>query len=656
MRRCYYSSHVYLVMLVRLLIALLFFSLSRLLFYLFNTQFFGDMDGIDLLEAFLGGMRFDISIVIILSAPFILMNTIPVPARSGKTWQLLALVSFYITNISGFALNMIDTVYFRFTSKRMTADIFSFIDAGEDDMMTLIPRFLIDFKWEFLSWVFLSMIFIWISSRIRLKKKKIKHGIRYYVINTILFLLTAFISIIGIRGGFQLRPFTIINAGEYTTAKNVSLVLNTPFTIVKSWGHIDLEEVSYFTDEETLIATYQPIHHPPTPNSPNSTNSTSSTSSTSPTSPTNIVLIIMESFGTEYIGALNGEGSKGYTPYLDSIISQGFAFKAYANGKQSIEALPAIVAGLPSLSGKPYITSAYGGNEINSMANLLKTKGYSSSFFHGGRNGTMGFEFFVGMAGFEAYYGKDEYGNDDDFDGNWGIYDDAFFDFFKGKLDVTEEPFLAAFFSLSSHHPYMVPEKYMGMFDKGTLDIHESIMYADYSLGRFMRQASHEEWFKNTLFIFTADHTSLSDDIAYQSREGIYAVPIVFYMPGKIDPEISSDIAQHSDILPSMLGFMSYDKPFLSFGNDLFDTTACRFSVNYIDGIYQLIKDGWSLLYDGKDVIGLYALDKPVNSRENEMYSNSDIADELVNFLKAIIQQYNHRLINNQLIIRAEDE
>ena len=641
MRRCYYSSHVYLVMLARLLIALLFFSLSRLLFYLFNTQFFGDLNGIDLLEAFLGGMRFDISIVIILSAPFILMNTIPIPARSGKTWQLLALASFYITNVSGFALNMIDTVYFRFTSKRMTADIFSFIDAGEDDMMTLIPRFLIDFKWEFLSWVFLSMIFIWISSRIRLKKKEIKHGIRYYVINTILFLLTAFISIIGIRGGFQLRPFTIINAGEYTAAKNVSLVLNTPFTIVKSWGHIDLEEVSYFTDEETLIATYQPIHHPPTPDSTNSTN---------------VVLIIMESFGTEYIGALNGDGSKGYTPYLDSIINQGFAFKAYANGKQSIEALPAIVAGLPSLSGKPYITSAYGGNEINSMANLLKAKGYNSSFFHGGRNGTMGFEFFVGMAGFDTYYGKDEYGNDDDFDGNWGIYDDAFFDFFKGKLDVTEEPFLAAFFSLSSHHPYMVPEKYQGMFDKGTLDIHESIMYADYSLGRFMRQASHEEWFKNTLFIFTADHTSLSDDIAYQSREGIYAVPIVFYMPGKIDPEISSDIAQHSDILPSMLGFMDYDKPFLSFGNDLFDTTACRFSVSYIDGIYQLIKDGWSLLYDGKDVIGLYALDKPVNSRENEMYSNSDIADELANFLKAIIQQYNHRLINNQLIIRAEDE
>ncbi|MCK5766262.1 MAG: LTA synthase family protein [Bacteroidales bacterium] len=641
MRRCYYSSHVYLVMLARLLIALLFFSLSRLLFYLFNTQFFGDLNGIDLLEAFLGGMRFDISIVIILSAPFILMNTIPIPARSGKTWQLLALASFYITNVSGFALNMIDTVYFRFTSKRMTADIFSFIDAGEDDMMTLIPRFLIDFKWEFLSWVFLSMIFIWISSRIRLKKKEIKHGIRYYVINTILFLLTAFISIIGIRGGFQLRPFTIINAGEYTAAKNVSLVLNTPFTIVKSWGHIDLEEVSYFTDEETLIATYQPIHHPPTPDSTNSTN---------------VVLIIMESFGTEYIGALNGDGSKGYTPYLDSIINQGFAFKAYANGKQSIEALPAIVAGLPSLSGKPYITSAYGGNEINSMANLLKAKGYNSSFFHGGRNGTMGFEFFVGMAGFDTYYGKDEYGNDDDFDGNWGIYDDAFFDFFKGKLDVTEEPFLAAFFSLSSHHPYMVPEKYQGMFDKGTLDIHESIMYADYSLGRFMRQASHEEWFKNTLFIFTADHTSLSDDIAYQSREGIYAVPIVFYMPGKIDPEISSEIAQHSDILPSMLGFMDYDKPFLSFGNDLFDTTACRFSVSYIDGIYQLIKDGWSLLYDGKDVIGLYALDKPVNSRENEMYSNSDIADELANFLKAIIQQYNHRLINNQLIIRAEDE
>ncbi|MCK4570100.1 MAG: hypothetical protein KAT76_07405, partial [Bacteroidales bacterium] len=262
MRKYYHSNHVYLVLLIRLLISLLFFSLSRLLFYLFNEQFFSDLGGTSLLEAFLGGIRFDIATVIILNTPFILMNIFPLPFRSGKTWQLIAVISYYITNIFGFALNSIDTVYFRFTSKRMTADIFSFIDTGEDDMLTLIPRFLIDFKWEVLSWVVLSILFVWVSSRIRLRKRDLIPGIRYYVFNTILFLIAAFISIIGFRGGFQLRPFTIINAGEYTSAKNVSLVLNTPFTIVKSFGHTDLKEVSYFTDEETLIAVYQPEHYP----------------------------------------------------------------------------------------------------------------------------------------------------------------------------------------------------------------------------------------------------------------------------------------------------------------------------------------------------------------------------------------------------------
>ena len=153
------------------------------------------------------------------------------------------------------------------------------------------------------------------------------------------------------------------------------------------------------------------------------------------------------------------------------------------------------------------------------------------------------------MAGFDKYYGKDEYGNDTDYDGNWGIYDGPFFDFFKSELDGMPEPFLASFFSLSSHHPYVVPEEYEGKFDKGTLDIHESIMYSDHMLGKFFRDASGAEWFGNTLFVITADHTSMSYEKGYQTRSGIYAVPLVFYMPGKVEPGVMEDIAQHTDIL-----------------------------------------------------------------------------------------------------------
>ena len=632
-------------MIIRLLIALLFFSLSRLQFFLFNAHYFSDLDGDAIMMAFLGGIRFDITAVIVLNSLYILMNVIPQPFRYKSYWKIPSTIIFYITNIAGFALNSVDTVYFRFTSKRMTADIFSFLGTGEEDFIRLAPSFLRDFAWEFTTWIVLSALFIWIISRIKLKEPKIVHGFRYYFVNLVFFLLTGALSIIGIRGGLQLRPITIIDASKYASAKNVSLVLNTPFSIIKSFGHTGLQETGYFDDEESMIAIYSPEHYPVTGDSSTAFR------------PLNVVVLIMESFSTEYIGSLNGiDDGVSYTPYLDSIIQRGLAFRAYANGKQSMEALPAIVAALPSMIRKPYITSSYGGNRINSLASLLGEMGYGTAFYHGGRNGTMGFESFVGMAGFDKYIGKNEYGDEEDFDGSWGIYDEAFFGFFNSMLDDTKQPFLASFFSLSSHHPYMVPDKYHGKFSQGTLDIHESIMYADYALGRFFEKASSSDWFANTLFVITADHTSLSYNKQYQSSAGIYAIPLVFYMPGNIRPEISREIAQQTDIMPSILAFLNYKKPYVAFGNNLFEPTSCRFSVSYLNGSYQLIKDGYALQFDGSKATTMFILDGDESSAVNLLQDEPLKALELETFLKSIIQQYNHRLISNNLVIRVANE
>jgi len=634
---------MYCVLMLRLLLALVFLSFTRLLFLLFNMQFFGDLDTQSLLRAFAGGVRFDITSLIVLNSLYILLMVMPVPFRTGKYWQGTANVVYYVTNIIGFALNTIDTVYFRFTSKRMTADIFSFVSTGEDDFMSLIPRFIMDFAWELIVWILLSASFVWIASRIKVKLLKPVKRLRFYLLSTFIFLITAAVSIIGIRGGFQLRPITIINAGEYAVAKNVSLVLNTPFTIIKSFGHTGLREVHFFSSDEEAAVLFNPVYEP------------FSADSTKAFEPLNVVLIIMESFGTEYIGALNPDvDGVSYTPNLDTIINASLAFRAYANGKQSIEALPAIVAGLPSLITRPYITSAYGSNNINGLANLLGKEGYVTSFFHGGRNGTMGFQSFASVAGYDIYYGKDEYGNDKDFDGNWGIYDGPFFDYFRQHLDEMPQPFMSTFFSLSSHHPYMVPEEFKGKFSKGTLDIHESIMYSDHVLGQFFRDISDAEWFENTLFIITADHTSLSDLMEYQTRSGIYSVPLVFYMPGQVNDSISEDIAQHTDILGSVLGFLNYQHPYISFGNDLFEDGGRRFSVNFLDGTYQLIMDDWSLHFDGKRSTGLYKTG--MKETLNMLEENSEIALEMEGFLKAVIQQYNHRMIHNQLSIGGQDE
>lgn len=633
------NTGLYQSVLIKLSITLIFYSFSRLLFYLFNLHYFRDLDMAGTCLAFVAGLRFDLSALIILSSLFILMNTVPFPIRNKNWWQGTANIFLILFNSIGFGLNAIDSVYFRFTSKRMTADILSYIKTGEDDFLSLLPSFIADFIWEFLSWVLIAILFSWIILKVRLVKKPVKSYMRYYAFHVFCFLLAGTMAIIGIRGGLQLRPFTIIDAGRYTEAQYVSLVLNTPFTIIKSYGHTGLKEYSYFEDEAYMRSIYVPIHEAP------------DSIRHSDFENINVVVLIMESFSTEYIGALHGDSSMpSYTPNLDKLIADARAYRAYANGKQSIEALPAIVAGIPSLSTRPYITSAYGGNNINSLAKALGAMGYSTHFFHGGRNGTMGFESFVDIASYDHYYGKDEYDNDDDFDGNWGIYDEPYFSYFKGQLDGFEQPFFATFFSLSSHHPYVVPDKYKEKFNKGTLDIHESIMYADHCLGQFIESAKGTAWFNNTLFVITSDHTSLSYEKEYQSREGIYAIPLVFYMPGVLEPGVQPCIAQQSDIMPSVLGFLSYPEPFISFGNNLFDGHSPRFSINYLDDTYQLLKDDYALLFDGKRVVDisplrLNGLNLPAKAAEQSK------AVELEEFIKAYIQQYNQRLIMNRLTL-----
>lgn len=327
-------------------------------------------------------------------------------------------------------------------------------------------------------------------------------------------------------------------------------------------------------------------------------------------------------------------------------------FKGYANGKRSIEGIPAILASLPTLMNFDYITSIYSGNKINSISGLLKEKGYSSAFYHGGTNGTMSFDAFVKIAGFEKYYGRTEYNNENDFDGKWGIFDEEFFQFAAENINQTQQPFFATIFSLSSHHPYSIPEKYKNKFCKGNLEIHESIMYADYALKQFFKTASAMPWFKNTLFVFTADHTSETYYPQYQTNAGNYAIPIIFYKPGSNLTGIQTDIAQQTDIMPTILNYLNFEKNFIAFGTNLLDTTSYHFSISYLNGIYQLIKDNYVLQFDGNKSTALYNLKTDSLLHDNLINSEETIKTELENFTKAIIQQYNSRLINNELIIQ----
>ena len=616
----------------RFLLLILVFSISRLLFYLFNSSYFDSIRFGELMKILFFGIRFDISALYYFNLLFIILSIIPGNFKNNKHYQNILFFLFLIINSLLLATNIIDTKFFDFEHKRLTSDIFSSVWLGED-FRTLLPQFIKDYWYLILIWILMCFGLYKLYPKLAYKKsitEKIK--LKGLFSQTGIFILLMGIGLILGRGGFQLKPLRVIHAAKYTSAKNIPLVLNTPFTIMKTVGVKSFRVYKYY-DKEKLDSIYSPILE----------------YDNSEIKHTNVVIIILESFSREYIGALN-KGS-GYTPFLDSLMENSLVFtRAFANGKRSMEAMPSIIAGLPALTDIAYITSQFSSNKINSIAGILSNEGYYTAFFHGGKNGTMGFDQFANIAGFNDYYGMNEYPHESDYDGNWGIYDEEYLQYFAQKMSEFQEPFFTSVFTLTSHHPYEIPEKYKGKFPVGTLNIHESIGYTDYSLKKFFESAKKTDWYNNTLFIISADHTAQAESSYYKNKLGNYAIPIIFYHPtdsafiGK-----SNIIAQQTDIFPTIMDYLAYNNPFICFGNSLLNDSTDHFTVNYINGIYQIIKDDYLLQFDGNKPIAFYDI-KSDSLLQNNLIENTDKLQELETYLKAIIQSYQERLISNKLV------
>ncbi len=628
------SNLLLLVQRTALLVA--FYSVCRLFFLIFNFSYFSDVSAISISKDFFFGIRFDLSSIVISNIIFIVLHLNPFQIFYHRYYQIFLKVLFLVVNIPLLLFICIDFGFFRFSSRHATSETFKIMSYGEDFINTM-PRMVRDFWYMLLLLIVLIFLLIIFYSKIRIQRKSVEEqgeNSPSILKKIVLHGLVVTLIVIGFRGGIQYKPISIISASQYGSAKDVALILNTPFTIIKTFDKSQLTEMNYFPAEEAKKIS-PVIHHFNHPE---------------PFRNLNVIVIIMESFGKEYIGSLNH--SEGYTPFLDSLIHESLVFSnAFANGKRSIEGIPAVVAGIPSLMGEPFITSAYSGNSINSIASLLKQKGYVTSFYHGGTNGTMGFDNFTHLAGFDSYYGRREYNNDKDFDGSWGIYDGPFLQNFAKQLSTMHQPFFSTLFTLSSHHPYSIPAEFKDKFKKGTLPIHESIQYADFCLRKFFETASAMPWFDSTLFVITADHTALSEYPSYESKLGIYSIPIIFYRHDGSLKGSSGLTTQQIDILPSILDYLHFDQPFFSFGQSVFDTSASHFAINYLNDSYQYISGNYSLSLDTLKDNFLYHYSTDGLLQQNLVHTETVVAEKMEKRLKAFIQNYNRALVKNKMTV-----
>ena len=620
-----------LVVLWNLLLVYLVYQVARIEYWLEHSSYLNYT-----FDVWRGGLMFDTSAILYTNALYVVLILFPLHYKESPIYHKICKWLFIIVNGLAFAINLADSVYFRYTMRRTTSTVFDEF-SSEGNLGSIIRTELLS-HWYLVLLFALIMWLLWKFYATPNLNVKALNKWKYNGACLLSLLLFTPFCIAGMRGGFAtaVRPITISNAMQYTERPtDAPLVLNTPFSLLRTIDTNVFVVPNYFDSAEEMEAVYTPIHIP---------------SDSLQMEKKNVVVLIVESFGREYIGALNKtleDGKyKGYTPCVDSLISKSITFShSFCNGRKSIDGMPSILSSIPMFV-EPFILTPSSMNDYTGLAGILAKEGYETAFFHGAQNGSMGFQAFAQKTGFQRYYGRTEYEEScgtDDFDGTWAIWDEPFLQFFANEMSKMKQPFMTSVFTASSHHPFAVPEKYKKQFAEEELEIHKCIRYTDMSIGKFFDTASRQPWFKNTIFVLTSDHTNMSNHAEYQTDLGGFCSPIIIYDPSHPEGKTLDKIAQQIDILPTILGMLNYPKPYFGFGIDVLNTPEeDTWAVNYLNGYYQYVRYGYVLQFDGTFTTAIYSLDDKL--MKNNIKGKVEVQQQMERELKAIIQQYMERM------------
>ena len=622
--------------------------LCRVVFYIYNRALIGPLPTEELWPLVCGSMKFDTVSILYANAIFILLSVVPLHLREKRWWQ--SVMYWYYVVVNGLlvvGVNVADAIYFRYTQKRFSADEIFFAD--NDNSLQLVLKFAAENWYMVLAGVALIALLA-VGYRRRVKIEPVFAGVWYYIAGVLAMLLAVGLAVGGVRGGYtkMTRPITISNATLYTADNaRATMILSNPFAILRTISSSGKLHYEKYFDEQTLATIYSPEHFP--------------AEDTAPTELTgrNVVLFIMESFSAEHSALLRPDlyedtEQKGYTPFLDSLMRQSYTFyNMYANGKRSIQALPAVWSSIPSFKS-PFVLMPQALAETRSLPAILKDKGYETMFFCGSDHGSMGFGAYARQTGIENLYSRQDYEKihgTEDFDGYWGIWDEKFLNYMGEVLSEQKQPFFSTMFTLTSHHPFVTPEEYEGKYPKGKTPNHQCVAYVDDAFRKFFAKHENDEWFRNTIFVFVADHVS-SEKMTevFRRSPGDYHILGFMYAPDSALFGEHRQVVSQIDIMPTLLGLMGNSEPYFAFGRDIFNEHVdVPFAVNYDNNAYQAITRDRLIRFDEKSVTGVYAIDDVMH--ENNLVGKES-AEGVEQRLKALVQSYYSRVENKDYIVR----
>jgi phosphoglycerol transferase MdoB-like AlkP superfamily enzyme len=460
--------------------------------------------------------------------------------------------------------------------------------------------------------------------------------------------LLVIFSVIFIRGGLQMKPLRQANAFPNNNLELGYLTLNTPYTVIRSIFQDTLKEIDKLDQKEAVAILRNLLKNPEEKFIDDNYPFMRTFSTDSSTQKKNVVIFIMESWSALFCGSITGE--KTFTPFFDSLANHSILLtNFFANGQRSIESLASISVSIPSLFDLSIIGSKAELNRIKGLGSILKEQGYTTSFHHGARTGSMGFDGFSKLAGFDFYFGMEDIKNimPDDEDGMWGICDEPFFIETVNNVSNFKEPFCSVIFSLSSHDPFRIRDKRKSEFYqfKNETELERSVRYSDFSLKKFFEYAQTKSWFKNTIFIITADHTLYNSRTNFKTT---FHIPCLMYSPENLSAFKSNKTASHMDLVPTLIDYLHLQTTHASMGKSIF-LNSDGFAVFKFGAEYIILTDQYCLTNDLENPVKFYEISSDKDLKNDISKKLPDIVNDLNKKLLAYLQTVTYSVARDKI-------
>ncbi len=343
----------------------------------------------------------------------------------------------------------------------------------------------------------------------------------------------------------------------------------------------------------------------------------------------NVILVSMESMSASYMQHFGN--STNLTPNLDKLASEGLFFtNLYATGTRTVRGLEAMTLSVPPTPGQSILRRP-GNDNLFSLGFVFKDRGYDTKFVYGGYGYFDNMNTFFAGNGFDVVDRTSMTKEEVNFANVWGVADDDLFARAIKEADksyAAGKPFMQLVMTTSNHRPYTYPEGRIDIPSK-TGGRSGGVKYADYSIGKLIEWAKKKPWYKDTVFIFVADHTAGAGGKA-ELDPIKYHIPMIFYSPGFIKPSTYDKMASQIDLAPILLGQLNFHYRTKFYGEDLLhddDEIPHAFISNYQK--IALMKNGDITILEPKRRIEQY------NEATGKLQSNTDLIDDTVAYYQS---------------------